>query len=50
MAGKRKQFDFHGAYWDKDEAVAKEQETGGFIRERKIKGRPRYYVLTAKER
>lgn len=49
MAGRGKKFDFHGAFWSKEEAVRKEQEVQGFIRERKIGGRTRYYVLTARK-
>jgi len=49
MAGKGKEFDFHGAFANKADAVAKEREVGGFIRERKILGKLRYIVLTAKK-
>lgn len=50
MAGKGKQFDFHGSFTSKAEAVKKEKEVGGFIREHKINGKLRYFVLTAKDR
>lgn len=51
MAVKSKsgKFEFHGAFFSKEKAVAKEQEVGGFIRERKVDGKMRYYVLTRKE-
>lgn len=49
MPGRGKTFDFHGAFADKADAVAKEKEVGGFIRERKILGKLRYIVLTAKK-
>lgn len=42
-------FDFHGSYGNKPDAVAKESEVSGFIRERKVKGKIRYFVLTKKE-
>jgi len=48
MATKGK-FDFHGSYNKKSEAVKKEQEVGGFIREKVIGGKVRYFVLTRKE-
>lgn len=48
MAGKGKDFDFHGCYRDKADAVAKEKEVGGFIRERIVLGKRCYLVLTAK--
>ena len=38
-------FSFHGSYSSKLEAVKKEQEVGGFIREKKIGGKTRYFVL-----
>ena len=50
MAGKGKQFDFHGSFASKREAVEKEKEVKGFIREHKTGGRIRYYVLTVKEK
>jgi hypothetical protein len=42
-------FNFHGSYTDKSKAVEKEKEVSGFIRERKVNGRIRYFVLTRKE-
>jgi hypothetical protein len=50
MAGKGKDFDFHGCFRDKADAVAKEKEVGGFIRERTVLGRRCYLVLTAKKK
>jgi hypothetical protein len=50
MAGVGKHFEFHGSFSDKSEAVKKEQEVGGFIREKKVKGKMRYFVLTRKEK
>lgn len=50
MAGKGKRFDFHGAFAKKEDAVRKEKEVGGFIRERKINGHVRYFVLTAHDK
>lgn len=49
MAGRGYKFDFHGSFAKKEDAVAKEKEVGGFIRERKIDGKIRYFVLTRKE-
>lgn len=49
MAGKGKKFDFHGAYNSKEEAMAKEKQVSGFIRERKIDGKVRYFVLTERK-
>jgi hypothetical protein len=49
MAGHGKKFEFHGSFARKEAAVAKEKEVGGFIRERKVRGKPRYYVLTVRE-
>lgn len=46
MAGKGKKFDFHGSFADKSAAVEKEREVGGFIRERRVKGKLRYMVMT----
>jgi hypothetical protein len=48
MAGKGKRFNFHGSYSKKADAVAKEKEVSGFIREKNIGGKTRYFVLTAK--
>lgn len=48
MAGKGKKFDFHGSFETKDAAVAKEKEVGGFIREKRVNGKLRYFVLTVK--
>ncbi len=50
MAGKGKLFNFHGRYTSKEQAVAKEKEVSGFIRERQIGGKTFYYVLTSKAR
>jgi hypothetical protein len=49
LAGKGKKFEFHGAYSDKPSAVEKEREVGGFIKERRIDGKVRYFVLTVKK-
>ena len=46
MAGGGKKFDFHGSFAKKSEAVAKESEVHGFIREHVINGKKRYFVLT----
>lgn len=43
-----KKYDYHGSYSTKSEAVTKEKETGGFIREKKIGGKTRYFVLSTK--
>lgn len=48
MAGKGKQFNFHGSFASKEKAVVKEREVGGFIVERKVKGKTRYFVMTNK--
>lgn len=49
MAGKGKRFNFHGSFASKAEAVKKEQEVSGFIREHKVGGKIRYYVLTERK-
>lgn len=50
MAGLGKKFDFHGSFTSKAEAVKKEQATpGAFIRERRVKGKTRYFVLTERK-
>lgn len=49
MAGIGKQFNFHGAFDSKEAAVKKEREVGGFIRERRVHGKVRYFVLTVKK-
>ena len=50
MAGKGKRFNFHGSYSTKSEAVKKEAEVHGFIREHKTPhGKTRYYVLTERK-
>jgi hypothetical protein len=49
MAGVGKKFDFHGSFTSKEKAVEKEKEVGGFIRERKVDGRIRYFVLTERK-
>ena len=49
MAGHGKRFDFHGSFASKAEAVKKEKEVGGFIRERKMGGQVRYFVLTERK-
>jgi len=49
MAGTSKKFDFHGSYSEKSKAVEKEKEVSGFIRERKIDGKIRYFVLTERK-
>jgi hypothetical protein len=46
MAGHGKKFDFHGAFKSKEEAMRKEAEVHGFIREREVHGEKRYFVLT----
>jgi hypothetical protein len=49
LAGKGKKFDFHGSFSRKENAMAKEKEVSGFIRERSIKGQTRYFVLTVRK-
>jgi hypothetical protein len=48
MAGHGKKFDFHGSFSSKEAAIAKEKEVGGFIRERIVDGKTRYFVLTVR--
>ena len=48
MAGRGKKFNFHGRFLSKEEAVSKEKEVSGFIRERIVDGKTYYYVLTSK--
>lgn len=49
MAGHGKRFDFHGSFSTKKAAVKKEGEVGGFIREKKVGGKSRYFVLTERK-
>lgn len=49
MAGHGRKFDFHGSFSKKGEAVKKEREVKGFIREQQIGGKPRYFVLTERK-
>jgi len=49
MASKGKKFDFHGSFSSKEKAVEKEKEVSGFIREKKINGETRYFVLTERK-
>lgn len=49
MAGIGRNYEFHGSFLSKSEAVKKEREVGGFIRERVVKGKKRYFVLTEKK-
>jgi hypothetical protein len=49
MACKGKKFDFHGSYSTKSDAVKKEQEVHGFIRERVVDGKTRYFVMTERK-
>lgn len=49
MAGKGKKFDFHGSFASKSDAMVKEKEVSGFIRERKVGGKIRYFVLTERK-
>jgi hypothetical protein len=48
MKSKANKFDFHGSFAKKADAVKKESEVGGFIVERKIGGKARWFVLTKK--
>ncbi len=49
MAGRGFDFNFHGSFSKKEDAVRKEREVGGFIREtRSANGAIRYTVLTRK--
>ena len=49
MAGHGKKFDFHGSFAHKETAVEKEKEVSGFIREKVIDGKTRYFVLTERK-
>jgi len=44
-----KNYDFHGSYLKKSEAVKKEAEVKGFIREKVVKGKKRYFVITERK-
>ena len=48
--GVGREFTFHGSFASKDDAMKREKEVGGFIRETKIKGQKRYTVLKPKGR
>ena len=49
MAGHGKKFDFHCSFASKKAAVEKEKEVSGFIREKIIDGKARYFVLTERK-
>jgi hypothetical protein len=49
LGAKGKKFEYHGSYASKSDAVKKEAEVHGFIREHKIGGKTRYYVLTVRK-
>lgn len=42
-------FTFHGSFADKSEALKQEAKVSGFIRERIVAGKTRYFVITQKE-
>lgn len=44
-----KKYEYHGSYSKMDDAAAKQKATGGFIRERKIEGKTRYFVLSLRK-
>lgn len=44
-----KKYEFHGSFTDKDKAVIKEKEVGGYIIERRISGKVYYFVMTRKD-
>jgi len=46
--GEGKKFKFHGSFDSKKSARTREQEVKGFIIERTVKGKRRYFVLTEK--
>ena len=46
--GTGRKFKFHGGFDHKRDAVAREREVHGFIIERTVKGKKRYFVLTEK--
>jgi hypothetical protein len=50
MAGHGKKFDFHGSFLSKLKAVEKEREVSGFIREKIVDGKLRYFVLTERKK
>lgn len=49
MPGHGKKFDFHGSFTSKQAAIEKEKEVGGFIREKFVDGKMRYFVLTERK-
>jgi hypothetical protein len=46
MAKQGRKVTFHGAYSKKEDAVRKERQVDGFIREITVRGRRRYAVMT----
>jgi hypothetical protein len=46
MAKKGRKFTFHGAFSTKEKAKVKEKQVGGFIKEHKVRGQTRYFVMT----
>jgi len=46
--GRGRKFIFHGSFDHKKDAVKREREVRGFIIERHIEGKKRYFVLTAR--
>ena len=49
MAGKGRQFTFHGAFGTKAGAKRKERSVGGFIKRTKIRRKTRWLVLKRKK-
>ena len=48
MSEKGKKFNFHGSFAVKADAIAQEKKVNGFIVERTVRGKIRYFVLTEK--
>lgn len=45
---KAKKYEYHGNYADRAAATKKQTEVNGMVRERKIEGKPRYFVISLK--
>jgi hypothetical protein len=45
----KRKYQYHGSYAKMDQAVERQKAVGGIIRERKIEGKTRFFVLSVKE-
>lgn len=46
--GHGRKVNFHGAFLRKEDAMRREKEVHGFIEEKVVKGKKRYFVMTSR--